>query len=322
MRRMDGTKELEWVSSYLDQELDAGEISAFAEKLAKNPALSDEVADFSQLKQLLKSIPQEKPPRNYTLTRKMAETVRKPGILERLFPVFRFAAMAACVGLVLTFLLPGLHFIAPEDENLYLQKSVIDLTTVVLPEAGSGTDPMSAQAPVAGLMAAEPDVQNLQQSVSDLTTAVLPEADSDMALMSAQAPEVGLMAGEPDMQSFQPTELEGSDVLPVTVKRSSHGVRGGSPKNEMLMTAERMLPDDRSQAEDDSGNTGSASDAQDRLDAAEEQAAGQSCVVGTESGTERTLQVLGTARVIFMVLLGGSLLWMLITWLERKRIAV
>lgn len=288
MKRMCEAKELEWVNSYLDQELDETEIQAFAERLAQNPELSTEVADFLQLKHWVKSLPQEKPPHNYILTRKMAETARKPGILERLFPVFRVAALVCCLGLVLTFLLPGMQTSGPAEISSYSQKSVSEELTAE-PEA---------------LLSVNPENGAAAPFIVDISDELLADsASGTQSTISQGAPLAAPLV---------------SDATTAVDKKSSHGVRGGSPKNEMLMTAERILPDDYTESMANSADT--TRDSQTRLDDVERQATDQS-EPETRVGLESSGQLWTGFRLGFIVLLGISLVWMMIVWLERKRIS-
>ena len=78
----------------------------FAERMAEDPEVSAEVADLMKVKAMVKELPTVTPPRNYILTRAMAEEARPKPWWERLFPVMRTAAAFCALALVFTFLLP------------------------------------------------------------------------------------------------------------------------------------------------------------------------------------------------------------------------
>ncbi len=120
------TKEFEFINAYLDHEMTDQELLSFATRLAENHELKDELNELIQVKQRVRTLPQRKPPRNYTLTRAEAAAIRKPGWLERLFPAFRTAAVFACLGLIFSFLLPWMGVTPNQnaDSVAYMQKSV------------------------------------------------------------------------------------------------------------------------------------------------------------------------------------------------------
>ena len=99
-------KDYELINSYLDQELDRKDVLKFADRMAENPAIGAEVADLMKVKAMIKELPVEAPPRNYILTRAMAEDARPKPWWERLFPVFRTAAAFCALALMFTFLFP------------------------------------------------------------------------------------------------------------------------------------------------------------------------------------------------------------------------
>ena len=106
---MKENRELELINAFLDQELTPEEMSLFAEGLSGDPALKDELNSLLAVKTLAKQIPEVKPPRSYVLSAKTAQQTRKPGILERLFPVFRGAMVFCCLLLICSFILPSLN---------------------------------------------------------------------------------------------------------------------------------------------------------------------------------------------------------------------
>lgn len=116
-------KDYEMISAFLDQELDESDMLAFADRMSSEADLHEEMQDLYKIKQLARQIPEVKPPRSYVLTQKMAQETRKPGLLERLFPVFRTAAAFCSLALILTFLLPGM-LSAQKNSSSYAAKSV------------------------------------------------------------------------------------------------------------------------------------------------------------------------------------------------------
>lgn len=109
-------KDYELISGYMDQELSDAEILSFAERLSEGDGLEKELAELMKVKSIVKEIPEVPAPRNYFLTRSMAEDVRKPGLLERLFPFFRVSAALCALLLVLTFIFPQVLGINPRSD--------------------------------------------------------------------------------------------------------------------------------------------------------------------------------------------------------------
>ena len=99
-------KDYELINSYLDQELDRKDVLKFAERMSEDPEISAEVADLMKVKAMVKEMPTVAPPRNYILTRAMAEEARPKPWWERLFPVFRTAAAFCALALAFTFIFP------------------------------------------------------------------------------------------------------------------------------------------------------------------------------------------------------------------------
>ena len=101
-------KDYELINSYLDQELDRKDVVKFAARMAEDPAIAAEVEDLMKVKAMIKELSTVTPPRNYLLTRAMAEEARPKPFWERLFPVFRTAAAFCALALVFTFVFPYL----------------------------------------------------------------------------------------------------------------------------------------------------------------------------------------------------------------------
>ncbi|MBR6089324.1 MAG: hypothetical protein IKP86_05275 [Anaerolineaceae bacterium] len=99
-------KDYELINSYLDQELDRKGVVQFAKRMAEEPEIEAEIAELMKVKSMIKELPTVTPPRNYILTRAMAEEARPKPWWERLFPVFRTAAAFCALALAFTFLFP------------------------------------------------------------------------------------------------------------------------------------------------------------------------------------------------------------------------
>lgn len=254
-------KDLSYINGYLDNTLTEQEMLTFADKMAADPEIRAELADIALVKRVLRDLPVKKPPRNYTLTRAMAAESRKPGILERFFPMFRTAGVVASLALIFTFLFP--FFTAT---NQVPQESAAPLT--------------------------------VQKSITESG----PESSVPMSAADLQA--------EPS-PSLNEIGL-GGDADSLT--KASKGFRGGSPKLEYLVTAERMIPDDPyDMAPDYQKDSAEA----ETLPAGNAELEVQQ-LIRADQPTHNSLSVLGLARIIAFAVVGISILWILLTFAQRK----
>ena len=93
-------KELLQVSAYIDEALSPKEKRAFEAHLASSATLQKELLEYKHLKVTLRSLPQKKAPRNFTLSPDRV-TVRKAA--PRLAPAFSFASAGVAILLMLAF---------------------------------------------------------------------------------------------------------------------------------------------------------------------------------------------------------------------------
>lgn len=267
MKQNKDTKEMELINSYLDHELDDQDLLVLAERLAQDESLKSEMTDMMQVKKLLCGLPDQKPPQNYILTRAMAQEARKPSLWERLFPAFRTAAVFACFGIILSFMLPlngNLTNPAAPIEMQYSAKSV---------------DLPAAEEPVLSQSVAE------SESIDPVSMALNEASDA--------TGNTAMMNGYP-----------------------SKGVRGGNPKLEYLVTAQRMLPDDRSTGAaseklsgDEDSQLSSGISAQEEIQQMmNDSTASVSFGISTET----------VIRLVSILVLLISVGWILITLLKRK----
>ena len=140
-------KDYELINSYLDQELDRKEVIRFAERMAEDQQISSEVADLMKVKAMVRELPTVTPPRNYILTRAMAEEARPKPFWQRLFPVFRTAAAFCALALVLTFVFPLLQSTqtaSKQSSKVYEEAAEYDMAASesMEPEESSGSMPL------------------------------------------------------------------------------------------------------------------------------------------------------------------------------------
>jgi len=86
-------RDVKQLSAYLDGELNPKEASRLELRLKDDPQLQQVLRELNRTKQLIGSLPQIRPPRNFTLTPEMVGIKQK----RSLYPVFRFATVVAAV---------------------------------------------------------------------------------------------------------------------------------------------------------------------------------------------------------------------------------
>ena len=100
-------RDVEKLSAYLDGQLKPSEIARLEARLQTDPELASALKNLREARGVLRSLPQRRAPRNFTLTPKMVG--EKPP-MPRSYPVFRFATVLATLLLFFTF---ATNFMAP-----------------------------------------------------------------------------------------------------------------------------------------------------------------------------------------------------------------
>ncbi len=169
-------KDLTAISAYLDGELSARERARLEARLKTDPGLKARLKQLESGRTLMRSLPEIRAPRNFTLTPEMAGVHSGP---PRLFPVLRFASALATILLVLFVAgdllgaLPG----QPPAIALFAQPQAAELR----PEA----TPLSIMEAPAAEPLAEPEVDK-----------TAPESASEGALVKPEAPSIAVEAAD------------------------------------------------------------------------------------------------------------------------------
>lgn len=71
-------QDLESLSAYLDNQLNAGDVKRLETRLAQNDGLRATLEDLKRTRLMLRSLPKVRAPRNFTLSAKMVGEVRRP----------------------------------------------------------------------------------------------------------------------------------------------------------------------------------------------------------------------------------------------------
>ncbi len=93
------------LSAYLDGQLSAKELTRLQEKLSESTELRETLSELRKTRQLLRSQPRIKPPRNFMLSRDMVGS--RPELLPgwfRITPALQFTSVIASILLVLVFM--------------------------------------------------------------------------------------------------------------------------------------------------------------------------------------------------------------------------
>lgn len=119
------TKELLQVSAYIDGALPPKEVQDFEAHLASSAILQRELHDYNRLKAALRSLPQKKAPRNFTLS---PDKVKVRKAMPRLAPAFSFASAGVAILLMLAF---GSEYILGRNTQMVSKEARAPLTAML-----------------------------------------------------------------------------------------------------------------------------------------------------------------------------------------------
>ena len=147
-------RDLEMLSAYLDGEISRKDRERLEARLLEDKDLSNTLKQLRRTRQVMRSLPSMRAPRNYFVT---AEMVGQKETGSRAFPILRFASALASVLFILIF-----------------------LGDMLVPRAGLMTSSKTIQVAETIMEAAEPLVSEAPQIESQL-----PEAQADQAMEMA-----------------------------------------------------------------------------------------------------------------------------------------
>lgn len=241
MTQMISPREQETLSAYLDNALNPRERQRLETQLQARPELRAALQDLRQTRQLLRSAPALRAPRNFTLTPEMAGLRTKP---PRVYPVFRLAFALASILFVLV--VGGEMFwgspaaspaeevaMAPAAQSFALEAAPMDVMTDTLQtEPGSGERNIApTEAPAIG--GSEP--------ILPVETPTPPLGGYSVAAEPPTPTPVATFKGEPTQEIFEETvpSLEEPmtttmDIQPpdVALNSASQPVESPSPAPE------------------------------------------------------------------------------------------
>lgn len=217
----------EKLSAYLDNQLSARERRKLEERLRLQANLRAGLGELRRTKDILRSAPKLRPPRNFTLTEEMAGiSSSRP----RTYPVFRLAFAMASILFVLTIAgdmffgtlgstqvaapLAGESFSVQQEADTLLERAVAE------PEMGIVEEVEEAAAPLAEAPAAveEPEAMALEDNSSRAMDAPSPDSadevgDEPPAEPVQEAPaEEGLAAGADEGNVIQEEKIDDMEL--------------------------------------------------------------------------------------------------------------
>jgi hypothetical protein len=199
-------RDLKQLSAYLDGELNPKESSRLELRLKDNPQLQQALGELDRTRRLINSLPQIRPPRNFTLTPEMVGIKQK----HNFYPVFRFATVVAAVAFAVlvgtdTFLRSGTGRMLAADQ-------MVEVTHEVQVEKLAQAPPLE-DSPV--MEAAEPAVEAPQEALG--AEKPLASMAEDTETFEAEGEGISVTEEAANRVELLPsgTPMPPSDVLPV-----------------------------------------------------------------------------------------------------------
>jgi hypothetical protein len=203
-------RDLEFLSAYLDGQLNSSDSARLESRLASDESLRAALDNLRSTRGLLRQLPSRRAPRNFTLTPQMAG-IKPP--TPRAVPVFRFATAIATLLFVISFVVNGL-----------ITLSAPSLAAAPAPSAVGAMAPLSAaqeaapQAPTLPLAAMAPT----ETSAPRLMSAPLMTTESPMPLgggfsttaTETSTPEMALKSNVPQVENTQPIHAQTESSVP------------------------------------------------------------------------------------------------------------
>lgn len=199
-------RDLKQLSAYLDGELNPKESARLETRLKADPHLQEALRDLDGTRKLLRSLPQVRPPRNFTLSPEMA------GIQQRrsLYPIFRFATVVAAVALVVlvgadAFFSTGMGMMRAPEAIVETVEVAAEMEAEKLAEA-----PLAQEAPVEEM--GEPEMESAQDALGaeEPRANVTEEAEAfivEEGEMTATEEKINEVELIPEETTIPPSEL-------------------------------------------------------------------------------------------------------------------
>ncbi len=194
-------RDREAISAYLDNELKPRERARIKTRLDAEPQLKGALDEMQRTRTLLRSLPQVRAPRNFTLSPEMAP---RRAFTFPVFPTLQFASVLAAILLVV--------FVAGDWSGILIDRPIFTLAqTQSAPEALmlEAAEPVAEDAlPTEALMAAEPMIQkSVGEETAEGEAALGMGAEESGETQSLAEQPFERMADSPPSESLQASEI-------------------------------------------------------------------------------------------------------------------
>jgi hypothetical protein len=116
MREQLSSKDWQRLSAYLDDQLTTRERNQVEQALRARPDYRQALMELRQNREMLRSLPRRRAPRNFTLTPEMVEQARRPAFLP-FIPVLRFSSAIAALLLVVMLVIDMVPGVSMNADN-------------------------------------------------------------------------------------------------------------------------------------------------------------------------------------------------------------
>jgi anti-sigma factor RsiW len=153
------SREWETLSAYLDGYLTQKERQRLEERLLSNMELRNGLEELRRTRQVLRSQPKMRAPRNFTLTPEMVGVKASRRSVARIFPVMRLASVLASILLVLVVVGDLLTIPVSQPAQMDMARSGVEVTEAEMPAMEEAAEMLAAAPEVEGASekAMEPD---------------------------------------------------------------------------------------------------------------------------------------------------------------------
>jgi anti-sigma factor RsiW len=208
MMKMQKTNpDVKLLSTYLDGQLTLRKRDRLEARLNNEPDLQMALSELRRTRNLLRSVPRLRAPRNFMLTPEMAGQRRSTGI--RLYPAFRFASVIASfllVAVVALDYLGGISRLTPSLDEALPQVALMEEKEIPKEE-------IAAEAPVAEMVVEEVPAEMTEEIILEAVPpdAFVVEAEVEIASEEETGDIAGIAGGE--SRAFTPVPEQAEEEM-------------------------------------------------------------------------------------------------------------
>jgi hypothetical protein len=236
-------RDLKRLSAYLDGELNPKEASRLESRLKEEPQLRKALSELNETRKLLRSLPQIRPPRNFSLTPEMVGKVEK----RSLYPLFRFATVVATVAFAVligtdTLIRSGAGMMQSADQVIEEVEVAVESEVEKIEQAAAAFDEASMTA------TSEPKLEAPQESLG----VEQPQASGaeETVVSEGEAGEITATEEVRNQMQFAPsgTPIPPSEALPEIAPPSEELGTTSEPEPEIPLLQPTSIPDFESES--------------------------------------------------------------------------